>query len=168
MPHHRIKQADMPEGSDNPLSTAVSGRDRSTLEMVADAIKHNNTILAFQPVMQARPPHKVAFYEGLIRVLDAAGRVIPAREFMHVVQDTELGRDLDCSALEMGLRTLARNPDLRLSINMSARSIGFRRWMRVLDRHLNKDKTLGDRLILEISEKSAMNLPEIVVDLIDR
>jgi len=158
----------MPEGSDNPLSAAVSGRDRSTLEMVTDAIKHNNTMLAFQPVMQARSPHKVAFYEGLIRVLDAAGRVIPAREFMHVVQDTELGRDLDCSALEMGLRTLARNPALRLSINMSARSIGFRRWMRVLDRHLNKDKTLGDRLILEISEKSAMNLPEIVVDFIDR
>ncbi len=168
MPQRRKIKADMPEGSDNPLNAAVTGRDRSTLEMVTEAIKHNQTMLAFQPIMQTRAPQGVAFYEGLIRVLDAAGRVIPARDFMHVVENTELGRDLDCSALEIGLRTLARNPTLRLSINMSARSIGYRRWMRVLDRHLKKDSTLGDRLILEISEKSAMSLPEIVVDFMDR
>lgn len=168
MPQRRIIKADMPEGSENPLNAAVTGRDRSTLEMVTEAIKHNQTMLAFQPIMQTRAPQGVAFYEGLIRVLDAAGRVIPARDFMHVVENTELGRDLDCCALEIGLRTLARNPTLRLSINMSARSIGYRRWMRVLDRHMKKDNTLGDRLILEISEKSAMSLPEIVVDFMDR
>jgi len=168
MPQRRIIKADMPEGSENPLNAAVTGRDRSTLEMVTEAIKHNQTMLAFQPIMQTRAPQGVAFYEGLIRVLDAAGRVIPARDFMHVVENTELGRDLDCCALEIGLRTLARNPTLRLSINMSASSIGYRRWMRVLDRHMKKDNTLGDRLILEISEKSAMSLPEIVVDFMDR
>ena len=168
MPQRRIIKADMPEGSENPLNAAVTGRDRSTLEMVTEAIKHNQTMLAFQPIMQTRAPQGVAFYEGLIRVLDAAGRVIPARDFMHVVENTELGRDLDCCALEICLRTLARNPTLRLSINMSASSIGYRRWMRVLDRHMKKDNTLGDRLILEISEKSAMSLPEIVVDFMDR
>lgn len=168
MPQRRKTKADMPEGSENPLNAAVTGRDQSTLEMVTEAIKHNQTMLAFQPVMQARAPHGVAFYEGLIRVLDATGRVIPARDFMHVVENTELGRDLDCAALEIGLRTLARNPSLRLSVNMSARSIGYRRWMRVLERHMKKDSTLGDRLILEISEQSAMSLPEIVVDFMDR
>ena len=168
MLQRRKMKADIPEGSDNPLNAAVTARDRSTIDMVTEAIRHNQTMLAFQPVMQARPPHQVAFYEGLIRVLDDTGRVIPAREFMHVVENTELGRDLDCSALEMGLRTLVRNPSVRLSINMSARSIGYRRWMRTLDRHLKKDETLGDRLILEISEKSAMTLPEIVIDFMDR
>ena len=168
MLRRRKMQADMPEGSDTPLNAAVAGRDHSTIEMVTEAIRHNQTMLAYQPVMQARAPHQVAFYEGLIRVLDATGRVIPAREFMHIVENTELGRDLDCSALEMGLRTLVRNPTVRLSINMSARSIGYQRWMRVLDRHLKKDKALGERLILEISEKSVMDLPEIVVDFMDR
>lgn len=168
MLQRRKMQADMPEGSENPLDTAVTRRDRSTLDMVREAISHNQTMLAFQPVMQARAPHQVAFYEGLIRVLDDTGRVIPAREFIHVVENTELGRDLDCAALEMGLRTLVRNPSLRISINMSARSIGYRRWMRVLERHLKKDKTLGERLVLEISEKSAMDLPEIVMDFMDR
>lgn len=168
MLQRRKIMADMPEGSDSPLNAAVTERDHATVEMVTKAVKHNQTMLAFQPVMQARAPHQVAFYEGLIRVLDSTGRVIPAREFMHVVENTELGRNLDCSALEMGLRTLVRNPSLRLSINMSARSIGYRRWMRTLDRHLKKDKTLGERLILEISEKSAMDLPEIVIDFMDR
>ncbi len=167
MLRRRKMMADMPEGSDNPLDAAVTGRDRATLDMVSEAIKHNQTMLAFQPVMQARTPHQVAFYEGLIRVLDETGRVIPARDFMPVIEKTELGRDLDCAALQMGLRALAQNPSIRISINMSARSIGYRRWMRILERNLNKDKTLGERLILEISEKSSMTLPEIVIDFMD-
>jgi len=85
MLQRRKMKADLPEGADNPLNTAVTRRDSSVIDMVAKAIRHNQTMLAFQPVMQARAPHKVAFYEGLIRVLDDTGRVIPAREFMHVV-----------------------------------------------------------------------------------
>lgn len=160
--------ADMPEGGENPLTSAVVSRDRSTLDMVSDAIRHNQTMLAYQPIMQAMPPQGVALYEGYIRVLDSTGRVIPARDFMPLVEDKEEGRELDCLALEHGLKALARSPNIRLSINMSARSIGYRRWMRVLERHLKKDLTLGERLMLEINEASAMATPELVIDFIDR
>ncbi len=161
-------QADLPEGADNPLNSAVSARDRSTVQMAAEAVKHKQCRLAYQPVMQSRPPHGVAFYEGFIRVLDETGRVIPAREFMPQVENTPIGRELDCVALEKGLRALAQNPDIRLAINMSARSIGYARWSRVLDRFLKRDNTIGERLILEISESSAMQVPELVVDFMDR
>jgi len=164
MLRRREMRADMPEGSDTPLNAAVVSRDRSTLDMVADAVQHGQTLMAYQPVMQARPPHQVAFYEGLIRVPDATGRVIPARDFIPLVENTDLGRALDCAALESGLRSLTRFPSLRLSINMSARSIGYARWGNMLHRFLKKDKTLGERLILEISEVSAMSMPELVVD----
>ncbi|MFV0512032.1 MAG: EAL domain-containing protein [Jhaorihella sp.] len=168
-PHpDRTARSDMPEGSESPLTAAVMGRDRKTLDMVAEAIRANGCMLAFQPVMQARPPRGTAYYEALIRVPDATGRVIPARDFMPAVENTELGRALDCNALEMGLRTLARNPALRLSINMSVRSIGYRRWMGILDRCLGRDATLGERLILEISEPSAMALPDLVTDFMDQ
>lgn len=160
--------ADLPEGADSPLNAAVAGRDRSVIDMVAEAVRHHQTMLAFQPVMQARPPRQTAFYEGLIRVPDATGRMIPARHFIPAIEDTELGRELDCEALETGLRALSRSPALRLSINMSARSIGYKRWMRVLDRHLNTDKTLGERLVLEISESSVMTVPELVIDFMTR
>ncbi|WP_425100955.1 EAL domain-containing protein [Tropicibacter sp. S64] len=150
-------------GPRNALALAVGQRDANTLLMVRRAIEHRETLLAFQPVVQAANPGEIAFYEGLIRVLDETGRVIPARDFIAVVEDTEYGRLLDCIALEKGLAELARVPDLRLSINMSARSIGYRKWMRVLSRGLSGDPTVAERLVLEITEASAMTVPELVV-----
>lgn len=159
--------ADVPTQAVSPLTHAIAARDRDTLAMVRDAIHHKETMLAYQPVIAARATGTVAFYEGLIRVLDATGRVIPARDFMPVIEDTDLGRQIDLIALRMGLTTLRRHPALRLSINMSARSIGYKGWNQLLHRALNRHPTLGERLILEITESSAMTVPELVVDLMD-
>lgn len=148
----------------NALAQAVELRDRDTLEMVKNAVRHGDVMLAFQPVVQTQRPDRMAFYEGLIRVLDDTGRIIPARDFIEAVEELETGRQIDCLALEKGLRTLSRVPSLRLSINMSARSIGYRRWMKILERGLAADPTVAERLILEITESSAMTVPEIVVD----
>lgn len=136
--------------------------------MVQDAIAHNQTLLAFQPVMRSTGGGQVGFYEGLIRVLDATGRVIPAGDFMARIEDTETGREIDTLALRHGLNTLQKNPGLRLSLNMSARSIGYRPWMNCLNRFLNETPDLGDRLILEITETSAMMVPELVIDFMQR
>ncbi|MGC3938238.1 EAL domain-containing protein [Roseobacter sp. EG26] len=169
MPGHRKKiLADVPPGAESPLSFAVSKRDQNTIDMVAEAIKNKQVLLAFQPVMQARAQGKVAFYEGLIRVLDYTGRVIPASDFMDTIENSELGRQLDTLALGLGLRALNDNPGLRLSINMSARSIGYQQWNRTLDRWLTRNDLIAERLILEITESSAMMVPELVVDFMDR
>jgi len=160
--------ADMVPGTDSPLNFAVSSRDQKTIDMVAAAIRHKQVLLAYQPVMQARDQSKVAFYEGLIRVLDETGRVIPAGVFMDKIENSELGRELDTLALNKGLRALHENPQLRLSINMSARSIGYRPWNRTLERWLKQNQLIGERLILEITESSAMMVPELVVDFMDR
>ncbi|MCV3270635.1 EAL domain-containing protein [Roseobacter sinensis] len=164
----RRRLADVPPGAENPLQFALSQRDRNTIGMVEEAIRHKQVLLAFQPVMQARAPDKIAFYEGLIRVLDSTGRVIPAIDFMDTIENTELGRQLDTLALGLGLRALNDNPSLRLSINMSARSIGYRQWNRTLDRWLTRNPLIAERLILEITESSAMLVPELVVDFMDR
>jgi EAL domain-containing protein (putative c-di-GMP-specific phosphodiesterase class I) len=160
--------ADLAPGSDSPLNFAVTARDKQIIDMVAAAIRHKQVLLAFQPIMQSRDQSKVAFYEGLIRVLDETGRVIPAGVFMNTIENTDLGRQLDTLALQKGLRALHENPDLRLSINMSARSIGYKAWNQVLNRWLKQDELIGERLILEITESSAMMVPELVVDFMDR
>ncbi|MCR9124552.1 MAG: EAL domain-containing protein [Rhodobacteraceae bacterium] len=162
-----MPSADLPEGVESPLDAALTARDRRVLDMVRAAVRHDEAVLAYQPVMQARAPHRVAFYEGLVRVLDPTGRVIPAKDFMPLVEDTALGRELDCAALRMGLATLAAFPDLRLSLNMSARSIGYAKWRRTLDEGLAGAPTAGERLILEITETSAMTVPELVIDFMD-
>ncbi|MEM1237070.1 MAG: EAL domain-containing protein [Pseudomonadota bacterium] len=150
-------------GDVDPLSAAVTERDKSTLDMVQEALRSKRAVLAYQPVMQAAAPGKAAFYEGLVRILDGTGRPIPARDFMGEVEDTETGRLIDCLSLELGLKTLAQEPDVRLSINMSARSIGYGRWMKTLERGLEDNPTGAERLILEIEEKSAMTTPELVI-----
>jgi EAL domain-containing protein (putative c-di-GMP-specific phosphodiesterase class I) len=99
-----------------------------------------------------------------MRVLDPSGRIIPAREFMSAVEQIDVGRLIDCAALELGLGVLLRYPDLRLSLNMSARSIGYPRWVKTLQRGLRASPTLGQRLILEIAESSVNLVPELVAE----
>ncbi|WP_425093166.1 EAL domain-containing protein [Tropicimonas sp. S265A] len=149
-------------GNKTPLNEAVAQRDRNTMKMVANAVARKNVLLAYQPVMMTRKRGRPAFYEGLIRVMDNRGRIIPAREFIETVENQELGRQLDCLALEIGLDTLRRVPGLRLAINMSARSIGYEPWSKTLRDGLAADPTAAERLILEITEQSAMIMPEIV------
>ena len=141
--------------------------DRATLQMVEEAIRHKQTLLAYQPIVLAHDPERIAFHEGLIRVLDETGRVIPARDFMPAVETTELGREIDVLSLRMGLNTLKMHPTLRLSINMSARSIGYTGWNRTLHQFLAEDPALGERLILEITESSTIMMPEVVVDFME-
>ena len=147
----------------NPLNIAIAKRDSQTIQMVDTAIQHKQTLLAYQPVMMSCDPRQVGFYEGLIRVMDATGRIIPAKDFIHVIEDTELGRRIDALSLNMGMQSLFKKPDLRLSINMSAHSIGFGPWKRNFYRWLERDETIAERLILEKTESSAMNEPHKVV-----
>lgn len=160
---HRKPKIDASAGVASPLGVMISQQDRETMDMVREAIDLRRMRLAYQPVVLTRDPERVAFHEGLIRVLDPNGRMIPARDFIGAVEDTEIGREIDCIALELGLGALARHPDVRLSINMSARSIGYPRWMRAFRKGLAAGPTVGERLILEITESSAMLVPELVI-----
>ncbi|WP_145104832.1 EAL domain-containing protein [Cereibacter sediminicola] len=150
-----------------PLDLATDEIERHTLRMVEQALRADRLMMAWQPVVVASEPARAVFHEGLIRVLDETGRIVPARDFMSAVETLELGRLIDCASLERGLAVLARNPALRLSVNMSARSIGHTRWMQILQGALRAEPSLGPRLILEITESSAMQVPELVVPFMD-
>jgi EAL domain-containing protein (putative c-di-GMP-specific phosphodiesterase class I) len=146
----------------DPVSFAVSQADQQTISMVRTALETKRLALAFQPIVLAKSPDRIAFHEGLIRVLDPSGRIIPARDFMGAVEGQDIGRLIDCAALELGLGVLLRHPDLRLSLNMSARSIGYPRWVKTLERGLKASPKVGERLILEMAESSVNLVPELV------
>jgi EAL domain-containing protein (putative c-di-GMP-specific phosphodiesterase class I) len=148
----------------SPLAFATGKRDAQTLDMVREAVSHAQALLAFQPVVLAHDGRTIAFQEGLIRILDATGRIIPAADFIDVIENTDLGRQIDVLSLRKGLKTLYENQALRLSINMSARSIGYRPWMQALNHWIKKDPTIGERLILEMTEQSVMLVPDLVAD----
>lgn len=154
---------DVDQPSADPLTFAVASRDADVLDLVRGALQAGRAKLAFQPVVLTRDQDVVAFYEGLVRVLDTSGRVIPAAHFMPVIEETNLGRDIDVATLKLGFQMLEQNPRMRLSINVSARSLGDGRWRSVLEQGLTRPGALGERLIFEISETSAMMLHEVVV-----
>ena len=151
-----------PDLADSAPPTAVSAQDEKRLSQVRNALRRNEVALAYQPVMLAASGGAPAFYEGLIRILDDSGRVIPARDFMRAVETTETGRLIDCRALQLGLKALVEQPALRLAINMSARSIGYPAWQKTLNEQLASHPSIADRLILEITENSAMLMPDLV------
>ena len=158
-----INKIDLMPDDESPFANAVARQKTGSIALVKHALLGGRATLAFQPVMAALNPRKTIFYEGLIRVPDENGRIIPARDFMPHVEETELGRQVDCAALEIGLRHLSLAPDLRISINLSARSIGYGKWNDILGRSLRRDPDIGNRLILEITESSTILLPDLVL-----
>jgi len=130
--------------------------------LVREALAGERVRLAFQPVVSAGPGGGDAAYEAFIRILDEIGREIPAGGFIAAVEESPLGRELDCAALRVGLETLQRNPGLRLSINVSARSVGNANWRAILAAGAER---VGDRLTLEVGEGSLALLPDRVIRL---
>lgn len=147
----------------DPFQAAMASRDKDVLTLVKDALSAGHTRLAYQPIVLSQDTKSIAFYEGLIRVLDSAGRVIPAAHFMPVIAETELGREIDCQTLKHAFQMLKTREDVRISINVSARSLADGKWRRTLRSGLADKGNLGDRLIFEISETSAMQLHEVMI-----
>lgn len=146
----------------SPLAAAISAQDRETIAQVASALRDRRMRLAFQPAVYAADPSIIGFFEGFIRLLNLRDQVIPARDFMGAVETTELGREIDCAALRMGLMALQRNPQIRVSINLSARSVGYQPWVTILRKALRDHPRLGHNLILEINEASALQVPDVL------
>jgi EAL domain-containing protein (putative c-di-GMP-specific phosphodiesterase class I) len=164
MQNTTLRRAEMDDQAlGDPLRYAMASRDADVTAVVRDALAAGRAQLAFQSVVTANQDKHVAFYEGLVRLTDEGGRVIPAAQFMPLVEESALGREIDCAALKLALRQLQLNPGLRLSVNVSARSIGDGAWRRLLDQGLFATTGIGDRLIFEISETSAMLLHENVI-----
>ncbi|MFZ1469686.1 MAG: EAL domain-containing protein [Paracoccaceae bacterium] len=145
-----------------PLAVATSSADRDTLAMVSAALSLRRMRLAFQPAVYSADPSIIGFYEGYLRLLDPQDRVIPARDFMDVVETQELGREIDVAALQLGLMALQKNPGIRVAVNMSARSVGYKKWTSTLRQALKSFPEIGRGLILEISEASAMQMPDVL------
>lgn len=158
-----IDLAEEPNAPLDPFQAAMAMRDADVLTLVEEAVAAGRTRMAFQPVYLTADRNMVAFYEGLIRVLDGTGRVIPAAQFMPTVAETGLGREIDCMTLQHAFGLLRKRVDLRLSINVSARSLADGKWRDTLYRGLAEEGNLGDRLIFEIAEDSAMQLHEVMI-----
>ena len=82
---------------------------------------------------------------------------------MPPIEELDIARTIDRHALALGLRRLRDHPNLYLSVKMSARSIKYHQWINILSKALQRTPFIDKRLILEITEGSAMRLPIIEI-----
>ncbi len=135
-------------------------RNKLSLYDVARAIEENRVALNLQPVVCTREPRFNLFYEGLIRIFDQEGKLRVAGEFMDIVEGSEVGNFIDQHALELALQRLRIDPSLRLSVNMSLRTMWDEDWMFLLDGAARQDQSITERLIVEFTESSVMSAPD--------
>lgn len=138
-------------------SRMVPGRQYlAVTEQVQRALRDDRLVLAFQPVVDA-VTEEVAFYEGLVRMLDDNGKPVPAGEFVPIVEQMGLMRLIDRRVLLLGLETLERHRDIRLSINVSGLTAGDPVWLHQLSESLHNRPQIAERLTLEITETVALD-----------
>ena len=146
------------------LAAAAARRGARLVEQLLRAIDAGEAFLAFQPVHHAHERGRVLFHEGLFRFRDASGAEVPARDFMPAAERTPAAQAVDRAALALALRELADAPGLRLSVNLSARTVGDPEWRAILRAAAARDPAIGRRLVVEITESSALGLPGLVLE----
>lgn len=144
------------EFRDIPQQQIPDRPDLVIAEQVKQALRDDRLVLAYQPVLPAHggPPE---FYEGLVRMLDERGDLVPAGKFVPIVEQMGLMRVVDRRVLDLGIAALKENPDIKISINVSGMTAVDPVWLHRLHEHLEAQPDLAPRLILEITETVALD-----------
>ncbi len=111
--------------------------------------------MAFQPIVDSQS-HEICYYETLIRMFDIQGDLVNAGAFMPAVENLGLARLVDHFTLSSSIETLIKNPDIGLSINVSAWTIGDVMWLEKLEQAVTEYPAIAERMVLEITETAAL------------
>jgi diguanylate cyclase (GGDEF)-like protein len=128
---------------------------RYTDEIIA-ALNERRILLAFEPVVEtaSRQP---AFYECLMRIRRADGKLVPAKDIVPVAERLGLIRLLDHRVLELAADELAAVPGIHFSLNVSPASTTDPDWWTRLAGLLRRHRGIGERLTVEITEMAAIH-----------
>ncbi len=126
-----------------------------TAEKVRAALKSGRLTFAYQPIVEAKTGRAVD-YECLVRMIGEDGRIIPAAEFVPIVEQMGMIRLIDRYALEMAVTELSRYPDVKLAINVSGLTVDDESWLRAFRALLADKPGLASRLTIEITETAVM------------
>jgi diguanylate cyclase (GGDEF)-like protein len=123
---------------------------------VKDALRDRRLQFAFQPVVRAGNQEAV-FHECLLRMRSETGEIIPAGVFVPVIEQLGLVRLIDRYVLDLAVQALSDHPNLHLAINISGLTSSDQTWLRSLAALLKHRPGVARRLIIELTETSALN-----------
>ncbi len=139
-------------------SESRSEQNRVVLELgekVKQALKSSTLRIAFQPVVNAQDG-RIEFYEVLARLFDDEGGLIPAGDFIPVVEQLGLAPDFDRHVLDLSIEELASCETLKLAVNISGLTAALPDWPSYVQSKLEHRPDIARRLIIEITENAAV------------
>ncbi len=120
------------------------------------ALNDRRMMIALQPIVTSRS-HEPEFYECLLRMRRTDGTVISASEFIGVAEQFGLAKLIDYRVLELAIDLLRASPKIKLALNVSAATATDPQWMAGLEGFTGKDRSLTERLTIEITETAAIS-----------
>ncbi|MES2907155.1 MAG: EAL domain-containing protein [Pseudomonadota bacterium] len=123
---------------------------------VISAFNERRLVLSYQPIVNARTKEP-QFYEALLRLIRPDGTEVAASSFVPTAEKLGLTRLIDHRVLELAVDTLKKFPDVHLAINVSARTTSDPEWIGLLCALMISDRSMAARLIVEITETSAID-----------
>jgi EAL domain-containing protein (putative c-di-GMP-specific phosphodiesterase class I) len=121
-----------------------------------DSLNARRVHLARQPVVRAQS-RELAFHEALVRVARADGVVIPPAELLPVLERRGLVRLIDHRVLELAIDGLVREPETRLSVNVSPQSLRDPEWLETFVALTRIHAGTATRMVVEITETATID-----------
>ncbi|BAV34054.1 diguanylate cyclase [Sulfuricaulis limicola] len=135
-------------------------RAEQWLQRLHVALEQHDFVLHYQPVIEVASG-ELSHYEGLIRMTQTNGELIPPGEFIPIAERTGLIARVDYMAMEMAFSQLAaldaQGLNIKLAVNISAAHLGDDALFRWLENVFAEDTALPARLIFEITETTAVH-----------
>lgn len=128
---------------------------RAAADEMVDALGEGRVLLARQPVI-ASGTGRVVFNEAFLRMRRTDGHIVSAGAAVPLFEALGWIDMIDRRVLELAFEDLAREPELCLSVNVSAATLRGSAWHELLSGALTKHPSLAGRLIVELPEAQAV------------
>ncbi len=122
---------------------------------IVKCLKEDKFILGFQPIVSAQT-RQIVMHETLLRMSDSSGELIAAAHLVPVAEKLGLVRLIDRAVAQMTIATLHSYPQAQLSMNVSGATATDPRWFNQLTDIIAANKSVADRLTVEITETIAL------------
>ncbi len=124
-------------------------------DILLRAIGEKLLFFKFQPVVEASSGN-IIYYEGLLRLKMADGRIATPVEFLSHGQRAGLSYDLDNFVIRTALNKLFTDPEICLSINLTPAVFADDSWTQPLIEAVRETGFNANRLIFEITETAVI------------
>ncbi|MCX5514468.1 bifunctional diguanylate cyclase/phosphodiesterase [Kaistia algarum] len=138
------------------LARAEERKDNAELSrQLVGALAEGRLKLAFQPVIDIATRQPV-YHEALLRLVQPDGAVAPAAQIVPLAERLGLSRLFDLAVLDLVFGTLAQDAEAVLSVNVAPETAAGPDWLAKLADGLSRIPGAGRRLIVELTEVSAI------------